>query len=205
VPLSLVQDLPQAVTASGRSYAIETDHRTGVRVALALEAVADGDIAPETAPSIILSHFVPALVAGIDRFGVPLYPGSLPAGDLYAACMRFHACADDDDGEEDEGEGVPGPRVFSWKADQERLVSDFQREYAIDLTDSLTSLHWWRFMRLFVGLGDTSSIKSVMHLRRRDIPSTLPPDQRFALIAAKRAVALAPRRQEDLIYYADIL
>lgn len=199
MPISLIKDLPSAIQAGGRSYGIRTDHRTSLAVSMVIEDALDGEIEHEHVPSIIVGLYRPQLIVRRDRYGIPLFSRDDPVDEIYVECMRFLRC--DEENEPDK----PGPRTFSWKADQDRLVPDFQREYNVDLTDQKTSMHWWRFCRLLSGLSDSSAIKSIMRLRRDPIPPDLKPDKRIALIEAKRAVALAPRRVEELAYYQDIM
>jgi hypothetical protein len=83
--------------------------------------------------------------------------------------------------------------------DQRRLVADFQREYGLDLTDAACDMHWWRFMALFEGLGDTSRTMTAVGIRATDISSKLPPEEQKRLRDLKKLYELPLRTKEEAL------
>lgn len=91
-----------------------------------------------------------------------------------------------------------GKRLFDWEYDASRIAADFQREYGIDLTDEATSMHWYRFMALFNGLGDRSQIVQAISIRAADLgDGRLGKEERSELRERKMAVMLPARTEEE--------
>lgn len=177
---------PAEVTVGGRAIPINTSHHCGVRVAAVLD---DPAIGPEEAASLVLANYFPGL-----------YPADEgEAGALLDAALRFFACGADPAPRKRRGKGGGRSRVFDWEADAGRVVADFQRFYGLDLTDPALHVHWWRFRALFDGLpGDTSQTMQAMGVRARDPSDCKSAEERAALHARKRAVALPPRTAAEV-------
>lgn len=89
-------------------------------------------------------------------------------------------------------------RLFDWDFDASKIVSDFQREYQIDLTNPETKMHWWRFMALFTGLSDTSSIMNTIAIRGADLnDKSLSKEQKKHLREQKQSVMLPAKTKEE--------
>lgn len=95
---------------------------------------------------------------------------------------------------------LSGQRLMDWDFDAERIISDFQREYCIDLTSPNTKIHWWRFMALFGGLSDTSKIMEAIGIRAADLSDKkLSKEDRAELKQRKLAVMLPPRTKQEVL------
>lgn len=93
---------------------------------------------------------------------------------------------------------LKGKRLLDWDYDASRIVSDFEREYSIDLTDPDTHMHWWRFMALFNGLSDTSSTMETISIRAADLDAKgMSKEQKKQLRERKAAVMLPARNREE--------
>lgn len=89
-------------------------------------------------------------------------------------------------------------RLFDWEYDAHRIVSDFEREYSIDLTSEETKMHWWRFMTLFNGLSDSSSTMDAISVRAADLETKgMSKEQKKYLRERKQALMLPARNREE--------
>lgn len=89
-------------------------------------------------------------------------------------------------------------RLFDWAYDSKRVVSDFEREYRIDLTDTATQMHWWRFIALFNGLSDSSQTMTAMQIRGIDLDDKrLGKDERKHYQERQQALMLPARTREE--------
>lgn len=89
-------------------------------------------------------------------------------------------------------------RLFDWEHDAHRIVADFEREYAIDLTKESTKMHWWRFMALFNGLSDTSATMDAISIRAADLDAKgMSKEQKKHLRERKAALMLPARNREE--------
>lgn len=97
-------------------------------------------------------------------------------------------------------------RLFDWDFDATRVISDFLREYRLDLTDSDQDMHWWRFMALFNGLSDTSSTMEAISIRAADLNAEgVSGEQKKALRERKASVLLPARTEEEAARNRQIL
>lgn len=95
-------------------------------------------------------------------------------------------------------------RTWDWDHDSPRVISDFQREYNVDLTEVALSMHWWRFWSLFRGLSDASLTMTAMATRGAD-PQELRGEDKTRLIARQRALALPARTEEEALRLTSLL
>lgn len=90
-------------------------------------------------------------------------------------------------------------RTFDWDYDDSRVVSDFEREYNIDLTDPALDMHWWRFMALFDGLSDTSTTIEAIRIRAADMDAKgMSKEEKRYLRERKIALMLPARTREEV-------
>lgn len=118
--------MPNALLIGGESYPIRTDFRAGIEYQ---RLAAAGEL---TAASLYAIWF----------------PGKRPddAAAASEAVFRFY-CR----GQAPEPH-TAGPIAYDFTVDAGPICADFQRVYGIDLTDTGTTMHWWRFMALLEGL-----------------------------------------------------
>ena len=88
-------------------------------------------------------------------------------------------------------------RSWDWDWDAQYVIADFQREYAIDISDPATKMHWWRFWSLFRSLSDTSATMQVIGTRTAD-DSGLSPQQKRDLRERKQALMFPARTAEEV-------
>lgn len=89
-------------------------------------------------------------------------------------------------------------RLFDWNYDASKVISDFEREYSIDLTDPKNEMHWWRFMSLFDGLSDTSQTMEAIRTRGVDLDDKrLTKQMRASYRERQKALMLPARTREE--------
>jgi len=138
----LTDALPDAVEIDGRKYAVNSDFRSCLRIMLAFE---DQDLTPQEKHLVMLSN---------------LYREIPPdARDAMTGARWFPNCGKDDQ------EGNNQPRVFSWSHDAELIYAAFRQTHGIDLQTA--DLHWWKFIALFMDLGQNTAFCSLSALRKR--------------------------------------
>lgn len=174
--------LPSTVDVDGRPVPINTSHHCGARVAAVLD---DPTVADPVARAAVLRNYFGQLPAGADE-----------DAHLEAAIGFYRRGMAP---KKPRKRREPCPRAFDWEADAPRLVADFQRFYGLDITDPGLHIHWWRFMALFEGLpGDTSQTMQAMGVRARDLSDCKSREERDALRARKKALALPPRTAAEV-------
>lgn len=177
---------PTEVQVGGRPVPINASHHCGARAAAVLD---DPSIGPEEAAALLLANYYPGLSPASEE----------EAGALLDAALRFFSCGADPSPGKRRGKAAIRARVFDWEFDAGRVVADFQRFYGLDITDPALHVHWWRFRALFDNLpGDTSQTMQAMGVRARDCSDCKSPEERAALRARKRAVALPPRTAAEV-------
>jgi hypothetical protein len=71
-----------------------------------------------------------------------------------------------DGGQEKEiEESVSSPRVFSFSKDASLIFAAFKQTHGIDLQTA--QLHWWKFLALFMDLGQDTTFCQLTALRKR--------------------------------------
>ena len=90
--------------------------------------------------------------------------------------------------------GSASVRVVDYVLDGDYIVAAFQQSYGIDLTDPALDMHWHRFLALFRGLPDDTTMSRIMGYR-----SWKPSKKKHEAVMneIKRAWTL-PERSEDV-------
>jgi hypothetical protein len=144
----LFQQLPRAIEISGREYPIRSDFRDCLRIILAFE---DNELTVMEKQLVLIDN---------------LYQECPPKDDLRKALelgLRFL----DGGGEgKDEGTSEPAMRLYSFRKDGDFIYSAFQQTHGIDL-EAIEYLHWWKFLALFLDLGNETTFCSLVGLRKR--------------------------------------
>lgn len=86
--------------------------------------------------------------------------------------------------------------TFSYEEDAPYIVSDFLRDYGIDLT-SCGYLHWWKFQILLDGLSDDSSVKTRIGYRSIDTGKIKNREERNRIRKIQRSIALKDTEVDD--------
>lgn len=201
-PNALLRPAPLTVEVGGAVVAIATSHRAGIR---AMQAADDPTIDDKgRAQAILMIYFGrPALKDGRRRVALPGEVSADPEGALSAA-LGFLNLGEPERPRGAGGRPASGKRTWDWDHDAPRVISDFQREYGIDITDPAQNMHWWRFWPLFRGLSDASLTMTAMATRGAD-PRSLRGEEQTRLIARQRALALPARTEEEALRLTSLL
>lgn len=191
---ALTGGLPDSVEVCGEPVSVDTDWRVWVDVWRLMD-----DVASDSSKRAIA-----VLALAYPRSGESPTPFELAAQNPNAALEAALAFL------ERKQAGQPkrpetksqrrnkGKRLFDWDWDAERIVSDFEREYSIDLTDPELHMHWWRFMALFNGLSDKSQTMNAISTRAADLgDKRLGKEERRILRERKLAYMLPARTKEE--------
>jgi hypothetical protein len=140
----LTQSLPETVTVDGREYPIDADFRSCLNIVLAFD---DAELTGQEKQAILLNNLFIEM------------PDNIEAA-LTAASLFINGNQPRD--EETEAQ----PVYYSFQKDSRFIFSAFQQVHKIDL--ETTSLHWWKFCALFVGLfGSETPFANLVSLRQR--------------------------------------
>lgn len=177
----IAQGTPSAVEVGGVSIPINTDFRHGIQISRALD-------------SPLLSDAQKA-----DAVMLHCYGANIPDDREQAliAAVEFVNRAELDSPTRGGKRKASRDRTFDWDVDQSRLIADFQREYAIDLTSPSTRMHWWRFMALVDGLSDTSQTMTAIGYRGSEVPAGAADFDKRRIKKMKQHYALPPRTTEE--------
>lgn len=93
-------------------------------------------------------------------------------------------------GKEVEESEISLPKYYAFEHDANLIYSAFYQTHSIDL--QTTSLHWWKFMALFMDLGSDTGFCSMVNLRKRLNDGTATNEER----------AMA-RDMSDVVYLPD--
>lgn len=138
----LTDELPDAVELDGVVYDLNTDFRAALRTIMAFE---DPDL------------------TGLEKQAVML--GNLfrqPPHDMRGAidlAVKFL------NGGQDNPEDKSGPRVYSFSKDAGLIFAAFRQTHGIDLERE--EMHWWKFLALFMDLGNETAFCNMVSLRKR--------------------------------------
>lgn len=137
----LVDRLPGAVEVDGVEYKINTDFRACLRVILAFE---DNELTGMEKQLIMLENLFP---------NVP----SNTAAALVAASefLNGPVC----------GEGGNDLRLYGFGHDANIIFSAFRQTHGVDL--ETVDMHWWKFLALFIDLGQDTTFCQLVSLRKR--------------------------------------
>ena len=139
----LVDALPEAVAIGGREYAINSDFRVCLRTIMAFE---DNDLTPAEKEMVMLQNLYPT------------QPDNLQTATTQA--LRFL-----NGGKADNGDQEPAPRLYSFSKDADLIFAAFRQTHGIDLETAV--MHWWKFLALFMDLGQDTAFCQLVALRQR--------------------------------------
>jgi hypothetical protein len=141
----LVDDLPEAVEVGGKSYPINTDFRSCLRTIMACE---DGELTGYEKSMVILTNLFPKI-----------------PDDLDAALEKAQWFLDGGERQQEQTEERPQPRVYSFAKDSNFIFAAFRQTHGIDL--QTVDLHWWKFIALFMDIGQDTTFSQLTALRKR--------------------------------------
>lgn len=141
----LVGPLPESVLVNGVEHKLRTDYRNALRVILAFE---DSDVTPEEKGAIMLDNIFEEIPEDVNE--------------AVRLASRFL------DGTLEENEKMPkedGLRLYSFAHDGNYIFSAFKQTHGIDLDTA--QLHWWKFIALFMDLGQDTTFCNLISMRKR--------------------------------------
>lgn len=138
----LVQDLPKSVVVDGRSFKINTDFKTALRVILAFE---DPELTTIEKQSVLIRNLFVRLPSN-----------------TYEAIQQANWFLNGGNDEESDG---PAYRLCSFEKDSKFIYAAFKQTHGIDLETA--RMHWWKFLSLFADLGSETVFCFIVSLRKR--------------------------------------
>lgn len=139
----LVDTFPQTLEIDGVEYAINSDYRYSLSAILAFE---DDDLTNYEKVSVLLQN---------------IFADTVPEDVEQALdkCQYFLNAGQESKSESNER------RLYSFSKDAGLIYAAFQATHGINLSD--TDLHWWRFLNLFMDLGQDTTFCQLVSLRKR--------------------------------------
>ena len=140
----LVDEFPVNLEIDGEVYVINTDFRYSLSTLLAFE---DPDLTGYEKTSIMLQN---------------LYGENIPPNteEALIKCQWFLDC-----GSDPPEDSKSQRRLFSWTHDGAFIFAAFNATHGIDL--QTVQMHWWKFLALFMDLGQDTTFCGLTALRKR--------------------------------------
>ena len=173
----IVEGYPDTIEVNGEKRKVRTGFRYWMQLSRLLE---DETVAPIEKMRTLYE------LTGLE-------PSDDPLADLDAAVGFL--CRNEKGGRTKE-------RTLDFDFDSGRIIASFQMQYGIDLTDPSLSMHWWRFLDLFAGLGNDTPILQAVRIREAELPGTKTKDERdrrAQLLEQKRRLAIPPKNSADVL------
>lgn len=154
--MGLTDAFPTKVEVSGKVHTLNTDFRTGLKI---MQAFEDEKLLPFEKQFImcfLLYKKIP------DNFQ-----------DACKAALCFLNCG------KVQQETEAGCRVYSFTKDAELIYSAFLQTYGVDLKQSRTLMHWWKFCAMFGDLSPDTSFDIIRSFRDRHNRGKLTKDEQL--------------------------
>lgn len=151
----LIDDLPSSLTVDGIEYAINTDYRFSLSTILAFE---DPQLTTYEKARVMIENIFAEIPNNIQE--------------AVNQCQYFLNGGKDND---NDGKG----RLFSFSHDAGLIYAAFQATHGINLSDE--HFHWWRFLNLFMDLGQDTTFCQLVALRKRHRDGKTTKDERQAI------------------------
>lgn len=163
----LLSKLPQTLKIGGVEVGINTDFRTFLQYE---KILSDNKLEDNEKINKILDLVYPVLRETTDNSSqeqIILYKHVLEnIKESIDKIQWFYRCGKDiEDNKETDSKVLK--EIYSFEHDSEAIISDFKREYNINLSEE--DLHWWTFKTYFNGLKEDSELKQRMRFRTIDI------------------------------------
>ena len=142
----LIDRLPTSVWIDGQEFPLDADFRTCLRIILAFE---DPELASVEKQMVMVENLYPETPDQFER-AVELGLWFLDGGEEEQESER--------DGDEE--------KLYSFSKDAPFIYSAFRQTHGIDL-ETVDHLHWWKFLYLFMDLGEDTFFVRLITLRKR--------------------------------------
>lgn len=173
------ENFPDYIIVSGQKIRIVTDFREYIKL---LDMLKDNELS-ETDKFYVLQQFfiddVPDVEEAIEKL-----------------CLFIRIKSEDTEKNDKSDEPVKGKPLFSYSIDFPYILSDFLREYQIDLCE-IKYLHWWKFKALFDGLSEKAEIKQRMMYRSIDTGSMQDKEERKRIRKIQNIIQLPDAELTD--------
>ncbi len=152
----LTDDLPTKILIKDKTFAINYDYRTVIKIILAFE---DSELTINEKTYIMLKL---------------LYKKEIPDDCLEEAVRKAVKFIDLGKNIKDD---KPVQRVFSYQKDGNYIFSGINQTHHIDL-ETMPNLHWWKFMALFMDMGTECTFNELIYYRKRKIEGKLTTEEK---------------------------
>lgn len=191
----LFMRFPDTVQVCGKAYRIETDFREWIKLSELLERT---------------EHFTPRICSMILEWYIDVPPmdneAAIYALQEFLAADGIHPEIYSDEGEEDEcqEDSTTPKQLFSFSQDAVCIYSDFFSVYGIDI-ETVSYMHWWKFLVLFEGLPANTEIKERIYYRGVDLNEIKDKSERERIKKIKKKIALKrPQRKMSDYQIGDV-
>lgn len=172
----LYEPFPGSVQVNGRMHRIVTDYRDWLKF---YDMLRDNELADREKIELMMAYYLDELtIRDIHAMQEPL---------LYFYQMKDRKQTERGENEEKTNYKKP---VYDFAFDAQCIISDFFREYRIDLTASRTHMHWWRFMVLLSGLSKEAEFKQRVAYRSTDAGRIKDVNERQRIQRIQRRIAI---------------
>lgn len=168
----LIDLLPTTVEIDGQQYMVDSDFRTCLRIILAFE---DTELTSVEKQMVMLNNLYPEMpdtIAEAIKQGIWFLDGGQAEGNREERSAR---------------------RVYSFEKDAPYIFSAFRQTHGIDL-ETIEYLHWWKFLYLFMDLGEDTFFVRLVGLRKRLADGSATKEERKA---AREMGAIVELPEED--------
>ncbi len=80
------------------------------------------------------------------------------------------------------------PRIYSFNHDAKYIYSAMNQTHSIDLNEE--KIHWWRFVSLFLDIGDNTFFSKIVNLRQKKFRGKLSKDERKLFVESREILDL---------------
>lgn len=140
----LTDELPTTLQVGPTEYPINSDFRVCLKIILAFE---DNDLTPQEKTIILLSSLFGEIPADM--------PTAIDRAQWFLNGGQVDECESD----------TESVRLYSFAKDANFIFAAFKQTHGIDLQTA--DLHWWKFLALFMDLGQDTTFCQLVSLRKR--------------------------------------
>ena len=152
----LTDVLPVTVKTNNTEYKINYDFRTCLKIIMAFE---DNDLTPQEKQIILLSMLFQKLPPNMEQ--------ALERANWFLNGGKVNS--------EEESDEL---RLYSFAKDANFIFAAFKQTHGIDLQE--VNLHWWKFLALFMDLGQDTTFCQLISLRKRIAKGTASKEEKQA-------------------------
>lgn len=178
----LYEPLPTCTTVKGQSFEVVTDFRAWLKL---IDLSSSQELTEDDKAYLYKEWYISD------------YPQNMD--DLLIGLARFLTMEDARDKPQANNKGAPKKQkqTLSYSLDAPFIVSAFLEVYGIDLLDSQTEMHWWRFCMLLDGLPDTTELQKRRAYRAIDISEIKDRKEKARIKKIQNAIAIPQGEMSD--------